>query len=194
MDTAQKKTDDGELAQTTFHFDPSKHRGLAVPDLVSDWGRYQPPHEDGLPPPFYPDPSQKVFAVELQVGVFVMKIETLLRLAQQRKGQCLRWEEWCTHAVRVSRDWDDTRGTWVSDHRLFCVSPAESGTTVMDVYDFGAQASARHTETAEGSMTELSTSQILPWGVNDIIALCGCHDSITFLAVKVHLPLKSNSN
>lgn len=168
-----------------------------MPDFVSHWGTHQPSREDCLSAPFYPDPSQRVFAVEFQVCILVTKIEKLLRLAQERKGEDLRWEEWRAYAIRVSRGWEDTGRLWVSDHLLFCVSPTRSGETVMDVYDFSARASVTHTKTVEGWMAERfepSVSQILPWGTNETVASCGCHGSITFVLSKVRRSLNPTRN
>ena len=179
-----------------FHFHPSRHRGFVATELISDRGGHEPSREDDIFAPFYPDPSQRIFAVEISnsVGILVMKTEQLLRLAQERRGEDLQWEEWKAHAIQVPHN-RQRESIWVAGHRLFCVARANDEKPSMDVYDFGVRASARYKETVEGRMGrrfEPTASRILPW--DDIAASCGCHDSITFVSVKIPATLKFNLN
>ena len=182
------------LTQTTFCYDPSEYVGMAVRDLVSDPGGYRPSPEDERFAPFYPDPSQRVFVVETTdyAGFLVMKTEVLLRLAQEREGEDLRWEEWGAYMTRISRNQEIT-SLWVSGPLLFCVYSAGSEETMMDVYDFSARASARYAKMVEGGSAaryEPSITQILPWRIDEIADSYGCHDSITFVMVKISPFLK----
>ena len=181
-------TKQAPLARTTCFLGPRDRGGPALQRLVSHQGGYKPSREDELFAPFYPDPSQRVFVVETSGDTcfLIIKTEVLLRLAQERGGENLRWEEWGVYATRVSRDQHVT-SLWVSGPRLFCVYSAGSEEAMMDVYDFSARASARYAKMVEGGSAaryEPSITQILPWRINGIANSYGCHDSITFTMVK----------
>jgi len=185
FNTEQMKTENGKLAQTTFHFDPHQHKDLGIPGLGSDLGGHEPSHEDHLFAPFYPNPSQRVLPLWFSRDdrLLVVKIETLLKLAQERESEDIQWEEWQPHVTWVQRT-SQTARFGVSGNRLCCVYSTESGGASMDVYDFGAGASTRHMETAEGGAVWRVTPDItkaLPWRVDDILLLYGCHDSLAFV-------------
>ena len=46
--------------QTLFYFDSSQQQDFAAPELVGDVGGHEPPREDGLFTPFYPDASKRL--------------------------------------------------------------------------------------------------------------------------------------
>jgi hypothetical protein len=178
-----------ELAQTTFYFDPSGYWVFVRQDLVSDPAGYEPSYEDDLFAPFYPDASQRVLLLDHpdRLGPLVMKTEVLLRLARERKGQNLLWEEWQVHTTRVSFGVAIER-LWVCGPRVLCVHSTKDRQTLIDVYDFSAQASARYSGTIEGKMAERfvpNATQILPWKVWEIAIPYGSHDKITFILVKI---------
>ena len=186
FNTKQKKVAGEELAQTTFYLDPSEEDPWGRVDLVSDLGGHVPSHEDGLFAPFYLDPSQRVLGVEFLGSVIVTKTETLLKLARDREGDCLQWREWQSHVTRIERE-GYLNKIWVSGPRLCYAEVTESGETSMDVYDFGARASAVCVESIKDGVAQRftpSVTQILPWGIDQIINSYGCHDSMTFVLVK----------
>ena len=67
-------------------------------------GEYQPSPQDTLSAPFYPDPSQRILALSLEhrCGFYVIKAEVLLRLARERFGEVVRWEEWRPYLVETA--------------------------------------------------------------------------------------------
>jgi hypothetical protein len=176
----------GELVQTAFFFDPSKHGDLVVESLISDLGGHEPPHADDLFAPFYQDASQRVLAFGfINYDKFlVMKEEALLRLIQERKGEDVQWGEWEDHVTWVSPG-GRAEGLWVSGPRICCVYSTNSGGPLMDTYDFSQQASVRRTETVEDGKvwrSAPSLTQTLP--LRDIITSYGCQDSIAFILVR----------
>lgn len=191
MNTKQTTTDGGELAQTTFCFDPSKPEGLASPDLISDLGVYGPSGGDDLFVPFYPDASQRVLVVAVMgfPGFLVIKTEALLRLARERKGKDLQWGEWQAYTTRVSRD-HEAISLWVSGPLVFCVAPARRVQISIEVYDFSVRASARHVKMVEDGMAERFEpwiTHVMPWWLTYDIISYGCYNSTTFIWVKFHL-------
>ena len=184
-------TDGGELAQTTFYFDPSKPEGSALLDFASDLGVYGPSGGDDLFVPFYPDISQRVLVVVVMScsDFLVIKTEALLRLAQERKGEDLQWGEWRVYATRVSRDRRETMALWVSGPLVFSMTRTQSGQTSIEVYDFSARAYARYMKTIEDGMAEEFEpwiTHVLPWWQIDVIISYGCYNSITFVLVRSH--------
>ena len=197
LNTTQKTADDEELAQTTFYFDPSKHNRLMATDLVFDKGGYQPSREDDAFAPFYPDPLKRVLVVGFgsqasqtsHTNLLVMKIETLLGMSREQKGQYIQWEEWKSHAIPILRRYR-TRTYWVSGPQLFCVSTTYSPgerESLMDVFDLSAPLSTRCTEMVGGGMAERfepSITHVLPAWMGGPYTWYGCHDSIVFTLVK----------
>lgn len=187
LHTKEGETAGGKPIQTTFHFDPSGHEGLRPEGLISDLGGHGHSCADDPVAPFYPDASQRLLVTEFSDhSLYVMKMEPLLRLAQERKGMDLQWDEWEDHVTWVRRETRDD-SIWVSGLRLCCVHPADSGKPRMDVYDFSVRAPAKDTETVKGRMIQRpapSVSQILPWEVHRAIDADGCSDNITFLVVR----------
>ena len=194
LNTRERATVDRKPVQTTFHFDPSKHDecawndGLGAVGLVFDLGGDEASCADNLFAPFYPDASQRLLVAESSDhSLLVMKTETLLRLAQERKNRDLRWGEWEDHATWVTCEAHNL-SLWVSGTRLCCVRSTDSGKLWMDVYDFSARASAKYTKTVRGGIIQQpapSASRSLPWNIRDTIIADGCHNGIVFLVVKV---------
>ena len=189
LNTARETPGGEEFTQTTFFFDLSGGRNLATGELVFDKGGYQPSREDDLFAPFYPDPSQRVFGVEFMTprGILVIKIGALFRMAQERKGEQIQWEEWRAHVTRVLRD-VALEKFMVSGPQLFCMTETDSGVTLMDVYDLSARASTRDTGTGKDGMAERfkpTATQVLPqWGLEEPMTWYGCPGGIAFVLVK----------
>ena len=156
-------------------------------NLISDLGGHTPSRDDELFAPFHPDPSQRVLAIGLHDFVSVVRTEGLLRLAREREGGHLQWGEWKTHVTWIVRDGYTSR-LWVSGPRVCCADPTESGGTSIDVYDFGAQASAKCGEQIKCQVAQRftpSVTKIVPWEVEEIVASHGGHDSLSFVLVKI---------
>ena len=191
LNTEQTITGNPALAQTTFHFDPHEHLDVKEICLYLDQGGYKPSPEEDLITPFYQDASQRVIATGFHEcdSVFVMKTEVLLRLARERRGMGLEWEQWKSHAVEIQPGC--CVDLWVSGPRLFCISRGgrDDGEASMGVYDFSAQASAwcMQTVTDEDGRPN---SQIygLPWDGSAIYLSNGGHDSIAVLMVSTPAP------
>ena len=195
--TKQTTTVDEELARTTFYFELSEEDPPGKIGFVSDLGGHVPSREDDLFAPFYPDPSQQVLAVEFVDFVIVTKTAALLGLAQEREGERLQWGEWRSHATRVWRDRYTYAKTRVSGPRLCYAEVIGSEETMVDVYDFGARASAACVESTRDGVAQRftpSVTKILPWKMGQIITSYGCHNSITFVLVKVSCLSNSTRN
>lgn len=189
LNTKETKAAGGELVQTTFYFDPSESM-----ELLNLLGGHGPSCAGNLFTTFYPDPSQRVFVIGFfdHDALFVIKAETILMLAQERRGDDLRWEEWQDYVPWISPD-SRAKGIWVSGSRLCCTYSAAFGGPMMEVYDFSAKASGRSagavTDGTDEPLTPSST-KILPVEISNIIHSSGCHDSIVFLVVNI--PHSSN--
>ena len=137
--------------QTTFGLGPLKYPGLGAAFLHLESGGYEPSHDEVSFAPFYPDASQRVLAIEFcaRGTICVVKTEVLLKLAREQGGTDIEWGQWKAHAFEVRPG--NLVARWVSGHRLFCVSPSGSGgeATRIDVYDFGARAPGRESETTD---------------------------------------------
>jgi hypothetical protein len=174
LNTKEITTDGGEFVQTTFC--PNPARGVRLVGLVSDLGGHEPSRVDARFAPFYPDVSQRVLAIRLSYLEYflVVKEETLLRLAQERKGENLRWEEWKDHGTPIVTELF-IQNLWVSGPRIRYVYPNDSEELYLNTYDFSARASARGTELLDNLSEQ---------GIHDLVASCGCEDNIVFVMVK----------
>src|SRR5258708_1342156 len=101
LNTKEIREGGGELVQTTFRLAPFEDEDLVIVGLLNG---HQPSCADDLFTPFYPDPSQRVIAVQFPRydDGFVIKAETVLRLVQEREGEDLDWEEWKEYVTWVS--------------------------------------------------------------------------------------------
>ena len=185
--------------QTTFHFDPREHPHLEVAYLCVEPGGHEPSPEEGLFAPFYPDASQRVLAVHLRgcESILVLKTEELLRLARERGGAALEWEQWRVRGIEVWPRDADVVDLWVSGPRLFFIARDTFGADEiwMDVYDFSAQASTRNLETTtdwDGTVQRCMSPSIrkyhLPWNAPVVHFANGGHDGIVLIMVNTPLP------
>jgi len=187
------------LAQTTFHFDAREHSDMATIHLHLDRGGHKPSPEEVLLAPFYQDASQRVLAVELRSRelAFVMKAEVLLKLARERGGADIEWEQWNAHTLEVQTG--DSTVLWVSGPRVFCWTGGADGTSWMNVRNF----SPRELATCMKTVTDSKGGRLLrvrrprsvvrhplPWYSFAIQFLDGGHNGIALVMVKV--PRSSN--
>jgi len=165
--------------------------------LHLDQGGHKPSSEEALFAPFYRDASQRVLAVQFYPyeSAFVMKAETLLKLARERRGANLAWEEWNAHAVEIQTR--DSTVLWVSGPRVsyICCTGGEDGKTWMNVHDFSPREFAECAEIVADSRDGMFQQEgwpanveeyLLPWNAPITSWLSGGgHDSIVVLMVNV---------
>ena len=136
--------------QTLFHGPVSPRHWLCL----FETGGYKPSPQDLLAAPFYPDPSQRILAlsVEPRNAFYVMKVETLLRIARERAGGVVQWEEWKPSLIETARGNHSRtyrRGHWVSGFRLFSTSSVSSEGSDLRVHDFSPHASMKFLHLAD---------------------------------------------
>lgn len=160
--------------------------------LHLDRDGYKPSPEEALLAPFHQDVSQRLLAVEFHAhrSVFVMKTEVLLKLARERGGTSVGWEQWNAHAVEVQLEGGMV--PWVSGPRLVCIS-GTGRETDMRMYDFSPREFAKCREEIADGRGGRFLRVILPnvglgrllWGGPAIRFPNGSHDSIAFLMVNI---------
>ena len=193
LNTDQAVVGDPTRARTIFGLG-SEHSKVDRMNLYLDGGGYEPSPEESSLAPFYQAASRRVFAIELcsHNSTFVMKTETLLRLAQERRGRDLSWEQWKAHTVKLG----DSRPEWVSGAQMFSTRIVpQNEDTWLEVYDFSPRASKTCVVTGRGGIIRqvvrpCMREHYLPWSSSTINFLNGGHDSIA--AVTVNAPLRSS--
>ena len=164
--------------------------------------------------PFYPDYSQRILAVYFgQKGpCYVINVELLLKLVQEREGQDVGWSRWGSHTIEAHVGGPDNHShVWVSGCRLFCtvsdgVNGGRDASNYLRMYDFShaGRAEYLHTlgeATEGGGVRRISPSldgRKLPWNSANF---CGeyvtiGHDSIAFwiVSIPIFLPTSSQLN
>ena len=181
----------GTPTQTWFRGPTSSSRWTCI----SEAGGYKPSPQDTLTAPFYPDPSQRIFALSLkpQRTLRVIKVETFLRLARERAGREVQWREWKSHLVEtlLKRELDRSQEVqpWISGFRLFHVSTVPDDiirSCDLHVYDFSGQGrmkSLQPTDNGHQVMHPSVTGHRLPWKVVDMDNVSFGHDSLVFQVV-----------
>lgn len=192
FNTEQMPTGHSALTQTTFHFELDEPSYDGAMHLYLDQGGHKPSREEALLAPFYQDPSQRVLAVYFLEWdhIFAIKIEVLLKLARERGGTDVEWQQWNGHAIEVQPGSGEL--VWVSGPRLFYASWI-GGASWMNVHDFSLREFARCSETIVDSkdgkplyvMWPTTNPHRLPWNPPKVQFLCGGHDSIAFLKVNI---------
>jgi hypothetical protein len=168
--------------QTLFHGPVSSRQWICLFEA----GGYHPSLQDTLSStPFYPASSQRILALSLepQRGFGVIKVETLLKLARERAGEEIHWEEWKPYLVETS-----TEGTlnasyhWLSGFRLFSASVTKDGRRCdLHVYDFSPHARMKFLHLAGDGRKVIRPSVVghrLPWNAMDIHDITFGHDSM----------------
>jgi len=151
-------------------------------------GGYQPSPQDILAAPFYPDPSQRILVlpVEAQSWFYVIKVETLLKLARERAGEGIEWEDWEPFLIRTATpgtpDATHDPRSWVSGFRLFSSSIAVGDDRLnLHVYDFSPHARMKFLHMAGDGCRVVHpsvTAWRLPWDPFDICDISVGHDSM----------------
>ena len=180
--------------RTVFHFYIPKYSPTWAMRLHFNRGGYKPSPEEDFLAPFYQDSSQQIVAVELHgdsyKSIFVVKIDVLFKLARDRRGADLRWEQLRAHMVevlpRVHR-----ADLCVSGSRLFRIHPTRDNRIMrMDVYDFSARTSTLYmgTDRRGRTMRPSIEGRHLPRDADMIHFSGGGHDSIAHLTVRTPFP------
>jgi hypothetical protein len=167
LNTERGTTEDKTFAQITFSYQDDCRK--IAPDAIDfrfDLGGHEPSREESSLAPFYPDPSQRLLAIELNTSEFsVIKVETLLGLAREHQRTELRWEEWFTHATRLQSQ--SVRSFWVSSPQVFYAF-CKGGKAGVDVYDFGRGTHRRTAPTLGPNVRPQVTSPtMVPAGVEE---------------------------
>lgn len=169
-----------------------------------DAGGRKPSPQDILSAPFYPDPSQRILALfpEPWTGFYVTKVETLLKIARERAGEEIRWEEWNSYLIETT--WGTHCSTtyhwgyWVSGFRLFSSFvdwQDHHRSRNLRVYDFSPHASMKFLHQADDGRKLMHPSVAafhLPWDNNDCDTrgINFGHDSMVFEFVSGFPPLR----
>lgn len=182
--------------QTSFHLSPYfRNSGHLYPLL--ERGAHKPSPAESLAP-FYKDPAQRIVALSMTYAncYLVFQAEALLRLAEDRKGCEIEWDEWKRivlipfirelHPVNI----------WVSGSQLLCITSEEfiPPEAEIEVYDFSIRGRkdclTKRTNRDLGGVRYLKSTGIhaqYPWDVNGLIDSSSSHDSILFFRVSVLL-------
>lgn len=174
----------------TWFYGPTSFQRWA---WIVEAGGHMPSPQEILTAPFYPDPSQRIIAMSLNIydGFLVMKVETLLRLARERAGGKIQWQEWSPYLIQPYLKWRSYPlsflRSWVSGFRLFRVSTLRGdGPCRLYVYDFSARGRMKHFEWIGGSHKVMFPSvkkRRLCWNDTNISHISFGHDSVVFLRV-----------
>lgn len=194
LNTEQTTTDDLKQTRTVFHFNIQRYLPIEGMRLHFNRGGYKPSPEEDLFAPFYRDPTQQIVAVELykpsHKSVFVMNVDVLLKLARERGGEDLKWEQLRTHMVEILPR-DHHADLWVSGSRLFRMRRRWDDRKMwMDVYDFNARASTLYMGTNRSGRTARPRieGRGLPWDAYMTHFSDSGHDSIAHLMVRTPIP------
>lgn len=169
-------------AQTLFH-GPVSYRHWTC---LFEAGGYNASAQDILATPFYPAPSQRILALSTdpQGWFCVMKVEALLKLARERAGEEVQWEEWKPYLAQIFLE-ETSRtahnmGPWVSGFRLFFVSAQNDGRCDLHVYDFSSHACTKFLPREGNDVVCVGpvVGHRLPWQAGDIYDITFCHDSM----------------
>ena len=174
----------GVPVQTWFYGPTSFRRWV----WIAEAGGYQPSPQDTMIALFYPDPSQRILALSLDIkdGFLVMKVETLLRLARERAGGKIQWREWNPYLFETFLEQRPYplgfKRSWVSGSRLFRVTVSlDDYSCYLYVYDFSARGRMKHFMRAGGcnKVMHSSVTEIrFPWKAAEIYDVSFGHDSV----------------
>jgi hypothetical protein len=188
-----------EPIRTSFSFS-NAHQGLYDPHLFIEPCGHIPSPGEFTTAPFYPDRSQRMLAVYFDLATcYAINTELLLKLARERGGQHVGWDEWGARTIEVRGGGINfTRPMWVSGCRLFyTVSGAahDNGPTYLQVHDFSHVGCGKHLRTPHGTSEGERARWFLlnldgyklPWNLDDSwnMDLTTGHDSLVFRTVSI---------
>ena len=188
-----------EPIRTSFSFSTAPQRPYDPHLFIEPCGHIPSPGELTTAP-FYLDRSQRMLAVYFDfVTCYVINTELLLKLARERKGEDVGWDEWGARTIEVrGGGMDFLRPIWVSGCRLFyTVSDGEqvNGPTYLQVHDFSHVGRGKHLRTPHGAVEGERPRWFLlnldgyklPWNLDDSwnMDLTTGHDSLVFRTVSI---------
>ena len=110
------------------------------PFLFLERGMHKPSPAECLAP-FYQDCTQRIAALSKpNRGYLVFPVESLLRVAEDRGGCKIGWDEWKAHVVATT---SHPGLCVVSGCRLFCITSAGPNLD-MEMHDFSRQGRAKY--------------------------------------------------
>ena len=181
----------GAPAQTSFQFTPY-FRDTGYPSLHLERGVHKPSHAERLAP-FHHDPTQRIAALFMPYtyDCLVFPVEALVRLAEDREGCEIGWDEWKKHVVIPSVNQINLVEVWVSGCRLFCITSAGHGAEAqMEVYDFSKKGRVKYLSEQVNPdldgvryLSSTGAKAKLPWDIDDLLDMNGGHDSVVFFRV-----------
>lgn len=182
--------------QTSFTFSPDTEGYPSLCPSLEPYGHTPSPDE-----PFYPDRSQRILAVYFgqRDDCRAINTELLLRLAREREGQDVGWDEWGVHTIEADvRAIENDVETCVSGCRLFCTALDRVGDNCLWMYDFSHAGRAKRQITLGGWMRMVSPSldghklTCGSYGYCDAILSAGI-DNIAFSIVSILIFLSACS-
>ena len=188
-----------EPIKTSFSFSTT-HHGPYDPCLFIEPCGHIPSLGELTTAPFYPDHSQRILAMHIGfASYYVINVEQLLKLAHEREGQHVGWDEWGAYMVEVGKGLGCHLGLiWVSGCRLFyIVSDPTYGDPpcYLQVHDFSPIGRSKHLCTQDGASKGERVRQFslssdgykLPWSYHDSwpMHIAIGHDSLIFHTVSI---------
>ena len=198
-------TEQGGAIQTLF-FLPTAFSDAPRLHLSVEPCGHIPSPDDSKAAPFYPDHSQRVLAVCPGWGgaCYVINTELLLKLARERKGQGVGWDEWGSHTTEAHvGDLGTLSEVWTSGCRLFCIVSGVDMACYLRMYDFSHAGRTKYLRTpdvsSEGGGGRLISPRLygheLSWNLTyfcDTFLIRG-HESIILWVVSILVFLSTSS-
>jgi len=130
---------------------------------------HAPLPDEVMAAPFYPDPSQRMLALNFNGQRWcTIKTELLLELARKWEGQDVEWCQW--GEIVKSRDMSGRDHAWVSGCRLFYLA-FDSATSYLQIHDFSPGSRVKNLDVPGGAsenegetrMSSIVGLHKLPW-------------------------------
>ena len=153
-------------AETSFSFS-SDHLEAQDPCLlIEPWG-YIPSPDELMTAPFFPDRSQRILAIHFGQcdTCYAINTELLLKLAREREGQGIEWDEWGAHTIEAhGGGLDALSQIRISGCLLFCTGPnsVDNDSCRLWIYDFSHVGRAKYLCTPDGASEGGGTRRISP--------------------------------
>ena len=185
-----EKNVEGAPVQTSFHL-PEYYRRFQHPFLLLERGMHKPSPAECLAP-FYQDRTQRIVVLSAPYGYLVFPVEPLLRLAEDREGCKIGWDEWLPDVtVTISNPRFDLNLV-VSGCRLFCMASARPNVDIeVEMYDFSMQGRTKYLRemfnTDSRYLASTGTNAGFPFHADSLVSVSGGHDSVAFYEASVPL-------
>jgi len=178
----------GTPTQTSFRLSPYfRGSGHLFPHL--ERGAYKPSPSESVAP-FHQDPAQRIVVLSMTYAdcYLVFQAEALLRLAEDRKGSEIEWDDWKSIVIIPHIRDPDPVDVWVSGSQLLCITSESTLQEIeIEVYDFSIRGrkdymSKRINRDLDGVryLTSTGIRARHPWDVDELLDSTSGHDSILF--------------